>query len=80
MFDAELNDLRLRICKLKIVEFFIYLGIAFTFIFSIIFNNYMCRYIGSGLLCLTIISDLVIENLLYKDFIFLRTEEDDEKH
>jgi len=80
MFDAELNDLRLRICKLKIVEFFIYLGIALTFIFSIIFNNRMCRYVGSCLLCLTIISDLVIENLLYKDFIFLRTEKNDEKH
>ena len=35
-----------------------------------------CRYITYMALCLTIISDLVVENLLYKDYIFLRTEDD----
>ena len=74
--DAELIALKLRICKMKFVEFFLYIGICITLCLSIIFNWTTCRYITYMALCLTIISDLVVENLLYKDYIFLRTEDD----
>ena len=77
--DIELVNLKLRVCKLKIVDFFIYLAIAITLCLAIIFKWEMCRYIVCMVLAFVAILDLMIENLLYKDFIFFRTEENNEK-
>lgn len=73
--NTELANLKLRVCKLKIVACLIYLTIVITLCLAIIFKWEMYRYIACVILSLVAIFDLVIENLLYKDFIFFRVKE-----
>lgn len=74
--DTKLANLKLRVCKIKMIDCFIYLAITIALCLAIIFKWEMCRYIACMALAFVAIFDLVIENLLYKDFIFFHTKED----
>ena len=79
MNNTDLTSLKSSICKLKTVEFFIYVAIAIVLCLAIIFKWTFARYVTYLVLSLTIFSDVVIENLLYKDFIFFSGEKEDEE-
>lgn len=77
--NLELVNLKLRICKVKVVEFFIYLAIAITLILTIIFKWEMCRHIACVSIAVVALGGLVAENLVYQDFIFSRKDEDEKQ-
>ena len=76
--NLELTNLKLRICKVKVVEFFIYLAIAITLILTMIFDWEMCRHIACISMAVVALGGLVAENLVYQNFVF-SSEKEDEK-
>jgi len=60
---------------LKIVDLVIYISITIMLCLSLIFDWSMCRYITCIIFCLTIISDLVVENLIYKEYLYSKIED-----
>ena len=77
--NLELVNLKLRICKIKVIEFFIYLAIAITLILTIVFKWEMCRHIACMSIAVVALGGLVAENLVYQSFIFSCVKEDEEQ-
>ncbi len=77
--NLELVNLKLRICKVKVVEFFIYVAIAIVLILTIAFKWEMCRHITCMLIAVVAFGGLVAENLVYQNFIFSCVKEDEKQ-
>lgn len=71
----EKDSIRLKVCKLKIVMFFIFLALALAFCFCIIFKWIFVIYIIGLLVCIAIIIDLVVENIIYKEYFWCSKDE-----
>lgn len=77
--NLELVNLKLRICKIKVIEFFIYLAIAIALILTIVFKWEMCRHIACMSMAVVALGGLVAENLVYQSFIFSCVKEDEKQ-
>ena len=77
--NFELVNLKLRICKVKVVEFFIYLAIAITLILTIVFKWELCRHIACMSMAVVALGGLVAENLVYQNFVFSCVKEDEKQ-
>lgn len=70
MDQETLNELYIRLFRLKVVEFFLYIAIVVALCLGLIFKWSMCRYICYISICFVSVCSLAVENILYRTYVF----------